>query len=610
MVYSTAISACERSIPPRPDLALKLLREATDDPSIELSVVGYNAAISTLARAEDWRTAVRLLNEMEGCCEVSGSVFDEGMRYRTGADADGSKILQTSLLNPDVVKPCPDEITYGTVMAACERSGEWRMVLNFADSLRSRGESDPAFAMDGMTITSALHACQRLGLADEALSYLEMMNGLTRDKERRRTHGRNRKGARSPLCGPDEVAYRLAISACARSRDDCRWMDCIRLLNEMGNATGVPPDVVAYTAAISGCAEAGKYELAFQLVDRMKNEGVEPNVVTFTTVIQSCAKAIAIAAEKLDKDDGADERLIRQPMEKALDLLQQMKNPGSVVKPNIVTYNAAIRACAEGLSLESAFKLMDDLRLEGLTPTVVTYGSLMTACERVGSVSAASKVFQMIKEQQHSDVSLQANEIIYGAAISTCRKAGQKERALLLLRKTIKSKLSVNTATFNTVIMSQIEGREPDLDKAVIVYRLMGSKFAPSARPNRQTYSLLIRALAENLHAADAESMLNQMCAAGLRPDVDLYTRTVAAYEKTKQPMKALRLMESMQEEGFNFYEIKVLDEALKRAVKLVNVVGGGLQRQTLPSVLSENQNSAGDNENGDVSVDMPHKKR
>eukprot|EP00957_Ditylum_brightwellii_P016663 1252723-Ditylum_brightwellii.AAC.1 len=57
----------------------------------------------------------------------------------------------------------------------------------------------------------------------------------------------------------------------------------------------------------------------------------------------------------------------------------------------------------------------------------------------------------------------------------------------------------------------------------------------------------------------------------GFVPDVDLYTVTVTAYERNGQPMKALRLMESMREDGYDFYEAKVLNEAFKKAVKLVN---------------------------------------
>lgn len=41
--------------------------------------------------------------------------------------------------------------------------------------------------------------------------------------------------------------------------------------------------------------------------------------------------------------------------------------------------------------------------------------------------------------------------------------------------------------------------------------------------------------------------------------------------------MKALQLMESMQKDGYDFYEISVLNSAFKNALKLVNKFGRGI---------------------------------
>jgi pentatricopeptide repeat protein len=140
----------------------------------------------------------------------------------------------------------------------------------------------------------------------------------------------------------------------------------------------------------------------------------------------------------------------------------------------------------------------------------------------------------------------------------------------------IREDLSPNVATFNTVIVAQTEGRKANLQKGLLVYKLMKSKYS-KARPNRQTYNLLIRSLASNHEPTGAEAFLRNMRLDGFIPDVDLYTATVTAYEKNGQPLRALRLMESMQEDGYDFYDIKVLNAAFKKAVKLVSVVGRGL---------------------------------
>jgi pentatricopeptide repeat protein len=535
--------------------------------------------------------------------------------------------------------------------------------------------------------------------SDEALEYLEIMKHLGDDDENvdcdatttitgkgvsrsqqqqqqatsRTTNGRHRKGAKQALRGPDGVAYRLAISACARAPGGQRWQDGIRLLREMKDValarklaaeeissssstaknstisgTDCAPDVMAYTAAIAGCSEAGEYIHAISLISEMRREGIQPNVVTFSAVINACATASAKLARSRREDEEsttgsstssggsrfmyesiAGLESVRLPMNRALRLLEAMKSPTSSVRPNIVTYNAAIRACAEGFNLDGAFDLLRQLKEDGMEPTIVTYGSLMTACERVGDIEAASRVFRMVKEEgtknkdNHVDVDshsssdkngsqeqiIQVNEIIYGAAISCCRKAQQPERALFLLRKMMDEKLAPNTATFNTVIAALAENQGNNnnnnnnnsrdivdattknnnnnnnnsydstllLEKALAVYRVMKSKHAPpGGQPNRKTYNILIRCLSSNLQPGYAESLLIDMRNDGFVPDVDLYTMTVRSYEKCGNPMKALGLMERMREMGYDFYKMKVLDDAFKSGVKILNRMGKG----------------------------------
>ena len=74
----------------------------------------------------------------------------------------------------------------------------------------------------------------------------------------------------------------------------------------------------------------------------------------------------------------------------------------------------------------------------------------------------------------------------------------------------------------------------------------------------------------------------------GFKPEVDLYTETVSCFEKTRQPLRAVRLMESMQAYGYDFYEIRVLNTAFTNALKLVNVVGTKLREDTAVPIKSD----------------------
>jgi len=533
IVYSSAISACARSEPPKPDLALKLLKEVVEEKKLSMSVVGFNAAISACAQASDWENAISLLTRMEEARK------DNAMNEN------------------EFLVPEPDVVTYGTVLAACERGGQWKLILKSAESMRDRG-----LPLDGLSVMTCLHACAELGLAYEALRYLNLMKSVKEVTPQ--TAGYLRHGAKKPLMGPDAVAYRCAISACARGG---AWREGIELLEECKIVTGTPANTVAYTAAITGCEYAGEWKEAFFLLDKMRKEGVEPNELTMGAVIGACATACA----KEDEINEYDPDNMPVPQKKAIQLLSLMKKDPGLVKPNIQVYNAAIRVCAEAYDVKRAFRILQDAKDCGIQRTQFTYGALMTACERIGCVESASKAFRMMKED-----GIEPNEVIYGAAISCCRKAKEPQRALLLLRKMIKEELSPNAATLNTVMIAQTDmTKASDSEKVLKVYRLMKSEFIDDrGRPNRYTYNILVNYFAEIGQPATAEAFLDKMRKDGFKPDVDLFTATVTAYERAHQPLKALNLMESMQNDGYDFYGVKVLNEAFKKGVKVLNAVG------------------------------------
>ena len=634
VIYSTIISACENvnndSTNVNVNLALKLFQEATstndeNDESdesdekcnshkkMDMNIVVYNTVLSVFAKGKEWKLACQLLDEMEGFeCNVHNKC--NGGSNGNGNDDDASKRSKRIVpLGANI--PPPDHVTYGTVMAACERAKQWKTVLKIAERVNKHHQ----YQLDGVSISSALKACQQLGYADDALIYLNQMKGLKESNAALSPSSfwpYNTQGRKPPLEGPDDVAYRLAISACARSgylderrnvddegHDDSpnsnasmmamsspRWVDCIRLLREMEEVTGSSPDVIAYTAAIGGCAVAGEYRRAIQLLKEMRGKGVEPNVVTFTAVISACASACANQnnnnnTNRNEPGDGKslDNDLVVRvaAMKAALSIFNHMtrKNASPDIQPNIVTYNAAIRACAEGLDVKKAFELFDDLKELKLEPTIVTYGTLMTACERGGDVQGAAHVFRIMEDDD-----MKPNEIVYGAAISCFRKASKADRTYSLLKKMIDEELYPNTATFNTVIMSQIESK--NVKNAISVYEIMLSSKSKSSspsrnqnygKPNRQTFSSLIQFLATNSEPSTAEYLLLQMREKGMKPDVDLFTITVTAYEKSGELRKALSLMENMREDGYDFYDVKVLDAAFKLGIKTINnVVGNG----------------------------------
>ena len=96
--------------------------------------------------------------------------------------------------------------------------------------------------------------------------------------------------------------------------------------------------------------EAGRYRQwwqAVQILHDMPRQGLQPDVITYSAAISACAKG-------------------QQP-ERALELLAEMLERG--LDPNVITYNVAISACKKGQQPERALELLAEMKVEGLSPT-------------------------------------------------------------------------------------------------------------------------------------------------------------------------------------------------------------------------------------------------
>jgi pentatricopeptide repeat protein len=181
------------------------------------------------------------------------------------------------------------------------------------------------------------------------------------------------------------------------------------------------------------------------------------------------------------------------------------------------------------------------------------FGTLMTACEQTTDLNAMYNVFHLM-DHVHK---IPPNHVVYGAAMSCCRKSGNAKATYQLYQHMLQQQdddnddddeLEISMTTLNTVLAAMVGNHnnhativKGDLDQAlemVIAPRntttstlsLFSEK--ETTTPNWQTYGILIRAMASHGCPQDAEQLLQDMNQTmKLVPDVDLYTAMVASYK-------------------------------------------------------------------------------
>ena len=143
----------------------------------------------------------------------------------------------------------PNAFSFSSVIAACERAGEWEKALALFAGLR---ESVGVGALDA----SVYHAAISAAASGASTTGVELASDLL---EQMRAAG----------FPPDQRAYNGVLKACERAAD---WDAAIDTLGAM-KAQGISPDAISYTCAVGALGRAREWEKALALWTTALSEG-------------------------------------------------------------------------------------------------------------------------------------------------------------------------------------------------------------------------------------------------------------------------------------------------------------------------------------------------
>lgn len=326
-----------------------------------------------------------------------------------------------------------------------------------------------------------------------------------------------------------------------------------KLLRSRGLTTS---NSVPYVAIMKGWCELRRMDRATSVLRDMIEDGVTPNATTYNTLMDGW----------ISRGTNA-----RDEMREIVQLLLRMK--AEHVRPDMTTYNTVLKACCRVGEMNRAKAIFDAMRADPLCqPDEFSYNTILRGFVDSGRLGDAHAYFREIQVDRGASVgALTFNTIMMGFMM-----AGKMDRVESLYAEMIERKVKPDQFTMSTLVKGYLKRgndaeivrradewfsemmtrhgvrpdtnicntllksliRVQDVDRAREVYEMMRSTRREihevdrrdgrrgrsiDARPNAQTYNLLMNASIETGDAPEAIRVFDHMAEDGVRSNTKSY---------------------------------------------------------------------------------------